>query len=236
MDYTYPLRNMLYDAGEYEKQLRKIQRQVRRDSNRKGLSAGEYLYGFRNADRLHPVVTFLLYAGEEPWEKPLDLWDMLDFTDIPPEMKQYTQNYKINLIDIRRMEDTSVFQTDLRHVFDFIRYANDKVKLKALVEQEPYYQHMEEDAFDLTVNYAHVNELDMTAETYREEGGMNMCKAIQEMIADGRDEGREEGRIEAQERINQLNIFLMEQNRGDDLLKAAKDISYQEKLLRELGI
>jgi hypothetical protein len=52
------------------------------------------------------------------------------------------------------------------------------------------------------------------------------------MMADSRDEGR----IETQERINRLNILLMEQNRSDDLLRAAKDISYQEKLLKEFGI
>jgi hypothetical protein len=118
-------------------------------------------------------------------------------------------------------------------VFDFIRCANDKAKLKELVGCEPYYQHMDEDPFDLTVNYAHVNGLDMTMETYKnEEGGLNMCKAIEEMIADGRDEGR----MEAQERINRLNILLIEQGREADLLKAAKHVSYQEKLLKEFGI
>jgi hypothetical protein len=166
-DYAYPVRNMFYDVGEYEKQLRKIRKQLRR--NRKGLSSGELLYGFRGIDRLKPVVTFLLYAGEEPWERPMDLWDMLDFTDIPLEMKQYIQNYKVNLIDIRRMEDTSVFQTDLRQVFDFIRCSNDKIKLKSLVENEPYFQHMDEDAFEVTTNYAHVDKLNMNMEEYQEE-------------------------------------------------------------------
>jgi hypothetical protein len=196
-DYSYPVRNMIYDVGEYEKQLRKIRRQVRH--NAKGLSAGEYLYGFRSTDRLHPVVTFLLYAGEEPWEKPLDLWDILDFTDIPPVMKQYTHGYKINLIDIRRMADTSVFQTDLRQVFDFIRCSDDKMKLMALVENEPYFQHMEEDAFEVTANYAHVDKLNMNMEEYLEEGGLNMCKAIQELMEDSRIEGYENGRSEGYE-------------------------------------
>jgi hypothetical protein len=207
-DYAYPVRNMLYDAGEYEKQLSKIKKLVRRSSKPSTqddagapeesshpakLSRGEYMYGFRRTDRLHPVVTFLLYAGEEPWDAPLDLWGILDFTDVPEEMKRYIQNYKVNLIDIRRLEDTSMLQTDVRHVFDFIRCSNDKTRLKDLVENEKYFQHMDEDAFDVTANYAHINELDMSMEDYHAEGGINMCKAIQEMIEDGRNEGRSEG-------------------------------------------
>jgi hypothetical protein len=140
------------------------------------------------------VVTFLLYAGEEPWDAPLDLWGILDFTDVPEEMKRYVQNYKVNLIDIRRLEDTSMLQTDVRHVFDFIRCSNDKTRLKDLVENEKYFQHMDEDAFDVMANYAHINELDMSMEDYHAEGGINMCKAIQEMMEDSRNEGYASGR------------------------------------------
>ena len=41
-------------------------------------------------------------------------------------------DYKINLVEIRKLEDTSVFKTDVRQVFDFIRCSNDKNALKKL--------------------------------------------------------------------------------------------------------
>jgi hypothetical protein len=63
-------------------------------------------------------------------------------------------------------------------VFDFIRCSNDKVKLKALVENEPYFQHMDEDAFEVTANYAHVDRLNMNLEEYQEEGGMLLCQDL----------------------------------------------------------
>lgn len=53
---------------------------------------------------------------------------------------------------------------------------------------------------------------------------------------EGREEGREEGRDEGQERVNKLNRILGEQKRLDDIIRAASDKAYQEKLFNELGI
>lgn len=161
-----------------------------------GLSPGEYLYGFGKDSKLFPVTTFILYNGIEDWKGPTCLHDMLDFADIPDSLKKWIPNYRINIIEIRKIKDTSVFQTDLRHVLDFLRYAEDKNKLKELVENNPYYQSMEEDAYDVVAHYAGVAGLVEAKEYYIEEGKMNMCTAIKEMIEDGRAEGRLEGKLE----------------------------------------
>ena len=50
----------------------------------------------------------------------------------------------------------------------------------------------------------------------------------------GRKEGHGEGRNEMQEELNALNIRLINENRLDDLRKAATDIVYQSQLLKEL--
>lgn len=62
VDYSLPLRNLVYDADEYERQAAKIRKEVRK--NRNGLERGEYLYGFRKDSRLFPTVTFILYYGK----------------------------------------------------------------------------------------------------------------------------------------------------------------------------
>lgn len=59
-----------------------------------------------------------------------------------------------------------------------------------------------------------------------------MCKAIEEMIEDGRQEGREETLM----RINQLIIMLSKENRSEDIVKAAADREYQEQLLKEFNL
>ena len=55
---------------------------------------------------------------------------------------------------------------------------------------------------------------------------------LEEMMRDERMEGRQEG----QERINQLNIMLSKQNRNEDIIKAATDKEYQEKLFKEYNL
>lgn len=42
--------------------------------------------------------------------------------------------------------------------------------------------------------------------------------------------------LEAIEKINKLNAFLVENNRLDDLIKAAADREYQKQLIEELDI
>lgn len=68
------------------------------------------------------------------------------------------------------------------------------------------------------------------------DGKFNMCEAIEEMIKDGREAGREVGRQEGQNRINQLIILLSKENRGEDIIKAAKDREYQEQLFKEFNL
>ena len=47
---------------------------------------------------------------------------------------------------------------------------------------------------------------------------------------------RDEGRTEGQDRINELIIKLSEAGRTEDIIKSAKDRTYQEKLLEELEL
>src|SRR5699024_1137731 len=129
MDYGLPLRNMSYECGEYERQAAAIRRAVRKQEKKDETRRlpGEYLYGFRKDSRLQPAITLILYYGER-WDGPRNLYDMLDFRDIPGEMKRYIHNYSMNLIEVRHLEDLTMFHTDVQQVFAFLRYAKDKKK------------------------------------------------------------------------------------------------------------
>ncbi len=137
--YLMPVRTMSYDAAEYERQTRIIRKRVRKQ---KGLTGAEYLSGFRKTDKLHPCITIILYYGKQ-WDGSKDLHGLLDFTDIPPKLKEYINNYPIHIFDISRLDNTDIFQTDLKQIFDFIRYAKDKKKLKELIQNDPAYQDMD---------------------------------------------------------------------------------------------
>ncbi len=234
MDYELALRNMLYDAADYEKQLIKIQKEVRAE---KGISSGEYLYGFKKDSKLNPLATFVLYAGKEPWDGPRCLHDMLEFQDVPDSLQKIVSDYKINVIDIRQFENTDVFQTDVKQVFDFIRYSDDKIKLLDLVEHDAYYKEMDEDAFEVVTKYTNSKEL-VQAKDYTVEGGKNdVCKAIQDLMADSREQGIEEGREEGREEGKRLIIInmLKENESIDKICRYAEcDKAFVEQVKSEM--
>lgn len=55
---------------------------------------------------------------------------------------------------------------------------------------------------------------------------------LEEMMRDEREEGRQEG----QERMSQLILLLIKQNRNEDIAKAAADRDYQEQLFKEFNL
>ncbi len=127
-------------------------------------------------------------------------------------------NYKIHVISVKDIKDTSIFQTDLRYVLEFLKYAKDKKKLKALVENTPYYQNMDEDAYDVIANYANVKKLVEKKDEYKDvQGGMDMCTAIKEMMEDSRREGIAAGILEEKERTER------ERRRAEEAKKRAEE-------------
>lgn len=189
VNYALPLTVMKYDAGEYEKQQREIFRMIRKPGS--GAKDGEYLYGFSKESRFHPVITFVIYSGEE-WDGGKSLYDIVDFSDIPDELKGMIQNYKVNLIEVRKWKDTSVFKTDIRQVFDFIRCSKDKEQVKKLVLNNRDYEEISEDAYDVMKKYANVTGLENVKKETGEGNMVNMAKGLQDWAAEERNAGMNE--------------------------------------------
>ncbi len=191
--YWMPVRDMSYDAAEYDRQVRRIRKRVRKMQR---LSRAEWLSGFRKTDRLYPCITLVLYYGEN-WDGARSLHELLDFTDIPPKLRAYINDYPIHVFEIRKLEDMAVFKTDLKQIFEFIKYSSDKRKLRHLVQNDPAYQELDEDAYDMAVQYTGATELIAVKKDYENGGKVNMCKALTEMLADERQEGIEQGKENA---------------------------------------
>lgn len=200
--YLMPLRTMDYDLGEYQKQAKFIAKKVKKQ---KGNSRAEYLSGFRKTDRLQPCITLVLYYGDD-WDGSRKLKELFDLACIPKELRPLIHSYPINLVEIRKMENTDVFRTDIKVVFDFIRCSGDKEKLEELVKGNPAYQEMEDDAYMVAVKYSNNKEILGIKNDYKVEKGRkrNLCKAILDMIEEGREEGREEARKEMREEKIQI--------------------------------
>ncbi len=59
---------------------------------------------------------------------------------------------------------------------------------------------------------------------------------VMRLPSDALIEAREEGRSEGTDRVNQLNIYLKEAGRIDDIICAAEDKEYQQQLFQEFHI
>ena len=187
--YLMPLRCMAYETDEYERQAVKLRKRVRRQ---KGISPAEFLSGFTRQDRLKPCITLVLYYGEE-WDGAKDMRSLLDLTDIPEEFYGLINNYHIHICEVRKFENTEVFRTDLKQVFDFIRYSKEPEKLYELVRKDPVYQELDEDAYDVIAEYVNRMELKEMKKENQEGGTVNMSDVVTELIQMGRKEGIVQG-------------------------------------------
>ena len=139
----------------------------------------------------------MLYYGDN-WTGPRSIKDMLDM-DGNSIISQFVQDYKLNLLEICNLsdEDLEKFHTDVKQVFEFIKYRRDKEKMSQLIQNDPGYKNIDENAYRMMEVHGSLKGYKIMVEDYRtEKGGVDMCKAWDDWREDGRKEGREEGRRE----------------------------------------
>ena len=211
VDYTMPFRVIGYDLDRYEQQLR-IRRQEHRQ--RKDLKAEEYLSGISREDRFLPVVTLMLYFGKH-WDGPRNLKDLLDLEGMLPEVRELLADYPVHVIEVGNYPYAEAFRTDLKLVFGFVQNADDKEKLQAFARaEEEALSELAEDAYDLISVMTGTEELDrIKKEKQERKGKVNMCKAIDDMLADAREEGRERGRSEMMNGLQEMIADAREEGR-----------------------
>ena len=140
---------------------------------------------------------------------------MLGFDNCPEEagaIRDFIPNYKINLVTPQSMEDMSVFRTCLQQIFSMVKYNSDKTLLG---EQK---------------------RLAAIMKNHGEKEGMDVCRAIDELIEDGKKEGEMKGQMKGEERVSKLNLLLMADKRYYDLERASKDKEYRRQLFDSFGI
>lgn len=235
VDYAMPLRVADMDILGYLRQKKLLSGKFRQ--NLETVSKDEFLSGMQKEDKLVPEVTLVLYLGEKPWDGAKSLHEMLDFEEVPEEMREYIEDYRIHILDVKHTSDEELrkFPRDIRFMLLFIKYTEDKEALMRLKELAGC-EEVEEDTFETLSEY--VNEPALMEWKKKEErkGDISMCNGLRELIADGRAEGKEEGEKIALDKLNRLTLLLSEQNRLDELVKAAKNPEYQQKLFSEFGL
>ncbi len=94
VDQTMPVRIMGYDYGRYALQL-------------------------QNGDKISPVISLILYFGEEEWTTPLSLIDMME--DIPTPVREHLIDYPIHVVNIKHLPKSvrKQFKSDFGVVADY---------------------------------------------------------------------------------------------------------------------
>lgn len=77
----------------------------------------------KKTDRLHSVLTICIYYGENPWDGPHSLIDMLE---IPDAFKPLISDYKFNLIELRKSEYLKFHNDDVNTIFNISRFIFDE--------------------------------------------------------------------------------------------------------------
>ncbi|MDE6016953.1 MAG: Rpn family recombination-promoting nuclease/putative transposase [Acetatifactor sp.] len=190
IDYAMPWRIMRYDQMEYGRQIRDIISRRRAALGKQG-SAGNWMKRLQQEDRLCPVYTICFYHGTEPWDGPRSLRDMMHFGRETEGWQDVFHDYGMTLFCAGEQKDLSRFGTDLKLLLKVLQLRQDKNGLLRLWSEEPF-SHLDlETAETMAVMTDSVNILKKLEVT--EEGGCNMCLAVEEMKRDWKAEGRAEG-------------------------------------------
>lgn len=208
IDYSMPARIMLQEALTYDQQRKEIVRENKR-AEKEGIhdlykNEGELLYKFKRKDKLQPVVTLVAYWGEEPWDGPVNLHDMIDFGSEPgqrnclenAEIQKLIPEYPLHFIDMSKVEHPEYFKTELRPFLELYQRRNDKTKFIEYIRKNENVQKMDDESWYMLSRITHSDKLmrAITLKSDKNEENGNMCKAIDDFYNDGVEEGKAEGK------------------------------------------
>ena len=224
-----------YDGASYRTQLVEKERRKRKKET-------ENING--KVD-IFPVITFVIYYGEEEWKHETTLHKRLN---LDSELKHYVSDYSINLIDLKKLseDDINKFKKDFKLIADYM-VKGSKHKADRIDLNHP------EEVSELILRLTG-EELPIPIES--EEGGKNMEKFFEPMFeraeargraegeargraegeARGRAEGRAEGKTEGESCLAKLISLLMSEGKNDKIKDVVENEEIRHGLYKEYGI
>ena len=168
------------------------------------------------------MITLVFYYDVKKWDGAVELYDMFRLdASLKKEIliKDYLPNYKINLLDAGNVEDVSRFRTDLQQVFGMLKYRGEKEKLQRYMqENRDYFGQVDVETYQALGAFLHSEKKLKEVVDSGEEEQIDMCKALDDIYADGvkdgertgKEVGREEGRAFIISRMLQDNLGITE--------------------------
>ena len=176
VDETMPVRNMIYDALEYDKQIRKI------INNPMGKSLNGY--------KLKPVITLVIYWGKGKWTGPISLLEMME-ESVVKQYKEYISDYRINVLSLNGIDEEELdrYESAIKYVILFSQSKDSGEKIERIIkDNKEEYEKLKANAIRVIEDMA-----DGKMKIEIEEGVGDMCKGIDEIIQTNYDKGIEQG-------------------------------------------
>lgn len=205
--HAMPVRNMLNDSLHYTKECKSIEQEHRKTNDLSG--SADFLSGMTAHDRITPIITLIIYYGEEAWSGPDSLWDMMD---IPDAFKPYIDNYHIHVFQVRNGDNYTFKNPDNKDFFTLIsEFYNHSSRFKINEFREKYP--------DMTIYWETLAAVGAATGTTKlikyalthKGGRMNMCTALQGLIDEGRIDGRLEGHREGIEESIEKTVLILKE-------------------------
>lgn len=217
IDYRMPARVMLSEALEYDRQIRKIsdenkkhakeREEANQNIGKSNRNDGEYLYHFHKEDKICPVVTLVLYWGNEEWYGPKTLHEMMDFNrdslgedaGINTEIKKLVPEMPLHFLNASNIENTENFTTSLGPFFELYKRRNDKEEFIQYLTTNEVADRMDDKGWQALIDLTESKRLQKVIEARKAyskndmKGEEYMCKALEDYYNEAKEEGIKEG-------------------------------------------
>ena len=142
----------------------------------------EYLKQIKKGEKVIPQVMIVFYTGDKKWSAPVKL---SDYFDIPEELKEYVNDWKIKVVDVKEIDTSKIKDEQTRYFIEAIQemYKGNFEGLHRRIKMNRdnfIYAAIITGSIDLIRDLPEGDEIDM-------------CEGMERMAEGFRSEGREQG-------------------------------------------
>ncbi len=182
VDYTMPLRIMIYDGMTYMKEVKTI-----------GTKGKEL--------KVTPIITIVMYYGSKPWDGPKCLKDMM--SDVPDNLGKFISDYQMNLVEVLHDGQYEFQDEDVKMLFEYSQaiIRKDRVRIEELSKN----YRLKSDVVYAIGKFIDIKEAIAQLKMKNKEE-LDMCELFDDIREEGRTEGRTDGIKGMIQSLKELNI------------------------------
>lgn len=142
VDYSMPIRTMLYDSLKYTEQQNNLELRKRKD--------GTYYHSkLRKNEKILPVLTIVFYYGDKEWDAGKCVHDLIKWPE-DLDIKSIIPDYKMNLLWAYNIEEIDKFKSDLQYILYMLKYKEEENDLEQYIsENNENLQNMHQDSHNV---------------------------------------------------------------------------------------